>query len=185
MDTLDQIKKLQEQIKKNEKELATVKDRQQKVDAKIKELNQKRRSLQMKSINKARAANRKRHILLGEALERFMGKEIDPYVFEAFLKTFGAYILFKKNDDKYYRSLPTFYEEWIDSSIDPQTIPLTGKKFLSFADCQDRLETIAENEEKRKMGFKQGDLEFVHEIEWQIDEDRITLGMVPKYDDNR
>lgn len=118
MNTLDKINKLQEQLKKNEKELAVVKERQQKVDAKIKELNQKRRSLQMKSINKARAASRKRHILLGEVIEKYMGREIDPDIFEIFLHTFKS----KENtvdesDNKAsYKSLQESFKEWLASN---------------------------------------------------------------------
>lgn len=184
MDTLAQINKIQDQLKKNEKELAAVKERQQKVDTKIKELNQKRRSLQMKAINKARAATRKRHILLGEVIERYMGREIDPDVFEAFLNCFGAYANYKKGDGIFYQDLPQFFENWISANTNEKYAPLTGKRFLSISECQERLNMIAENEAKRKYAFRKGDLEFVHEIEWEIDDDRKTIGLVPKYDEN-
>lgn len=185
MDTLTQINKLQEQIKKNEAELAAVKERQQKTDAKIQELNKKRRSLQMKAINKARAATRKRHILLGEVLERYMGREIDPDIFEVFLNCLGAFVNFKKGGNVYFESLPTYFESWLSS--DPQYMndtPISNNTLITFSECKQCLQRIAENEEKRKLAFKQGDSEFVHEIEWEIDEDRKTLGLVPKYDEN-
>lgn len=118
MNTIDKINRLEEQLKKNEEKLAAVKERQQKVDAKIKELNQKRRSLQMKSINKTRAANRKRHILLGEVLEQFMGEEIDPDVFEVFLHSFKSriYTADKKDDKELHESLQESYKEWLASN---------------------------------------------------------------------
>lgn len=183
MDTLNQINKLQKQIKKNEKELAAVKQRQQKADAKIKELNQKRRSLQMKAINKARAATRKRHILLGEVLERYMGKEIDPDVFEAFLSTFAVYANYKKNGGIFYQDLPTFFANWISTNTNEKYTPLNGNRFLSFSECQEHLKMIAENEAKRKYAFKNEDFEFAHELEDLIDEDCKAIGIQPRYDD--
>lgn len=183
MDTLTQISRLQEQLKKNEEKLATIRNRQQKADAKIQELNKKRRSLQMKAINKARAASRKRHILLGEVIERYMGKEIDPDIFEAFLNTFAVYANYKKSEGIFYQDLPTFFENWISANTNEKYTPLTGKRFLSFSECQEHLKMIAENEANRKIAFKQGDLEFAHDLEDLINEDCKAIGIQPRYDD--
>ena len=168
---------LKAQMEKNEQKRIRLEQQAKDHQIKLKELIREQRSMQMKIINAERAAIRKRRMRLGEILENYMHREIDPDVFSVFLYSFGLFGSFKTDNKQFSEKLQDFFEYWLRGKTTYYTSRVNPNP-ISGSDCLKKLSEIALLTEKRKQAVKNKDTTLIAECDTYLSKLKKEIGLI-------
>ena len=168
---------LKAQMEKNEQKRIRLEQQAKEHQIKLKELIREQRSMQMKIINAERTAIRKRRMRLGEILENYMHREIDPDVFSVFLYSFGLFVGYKKPEGLFSSKLYEFYEEWLEGKTDHLTSRVNANP-VSITNCVKQLNEISLLKDKRRQAVKNKDTALIAECDARLSKLKREIGLI-------